>query len=206
MGLATFGTLLVMFGRLDSKPLSKRSWRFRKSSVQSLRVWASCLGVGVLRRTIAGAQVLNNRQGLEVNLCTIAPWALVDQFGLLTDAHLDLSLGCRAFTLSAHAFKRNTVTIELGRWYGQPAKTIDDSDRSPLVPDRLLHIQGRCWERICREVPFTIGIWPTRRQSATISSRHAQMLLKGTPQVEQAEDLNTELWIEFIVVPFSEIS
>ena len=32
------------------------------------------------------------------------------------------------------------------------------------------------------------------------------MLLKGTPQVEQAEDPNTELWIEFIVVPFSEIS
>ena len=159
-----------------------------------------------MRKTIAGAQVLNNRPGLEVDLCTIAPWALVDQFSLLTDADLDLSLGCRAFTLSTHAFERDTIAIELGPWYRQPTETIDNSDRSPLVPDRLLHIQRRCWERIGREVPFAIGIWPTRRQSSTMSSRHAQMLLKETPQVEQAEDSNTELWVEFIVVPFREIS
>ena len=187
-------------------PISKRSWRFRGSLVHFPRIHASCLGVGVLRKTIAGAQVLDNRPGLEVNLCTVAPWAAVDQFSLLTDAHLDLSLGCRAFTLSTHAFKRNTVAIELGPWYRQPTKTIDNSDRSPLVPDRLLHIQGRCWECIGREIPFTIGIWLTRRQSATMSSRHAQMLLKETPQVKQAEDQNTELWVEFIVVPFSGIS
>ena len=204
--LATFGTLLVISRRLDSRPISKRSWRFRGSFVHFLRVRASCLGVGILRKPVAGAQALNNRPGLEVDLCTIAPWAFVDQFSLLTDADLGLSLGCRAFTLSTHAFERNTIAIELGPWYRQATETIKNSDGSPLVPDCLLHIQGRCWERIWREIPFAIGIWLTRRQNTTMASRHAQMLLKETPQVEQAEYSNTELWVELIVVPFSKIS
>ncbi len=205
--LATFKTLLVVSGLLDSRPISKWSWRFGASLVHLLRVRTSCLGVGVLRETITSAQVLNNHgPGLEVDLCTIAPLAFVDQFSLLTDANLHLSLSCRAFTFSTHAFERNTIAMELGPWYRQPAETIDNSDKSPLVPDRLLHIQGRCWERIGREVPFAIGIWSTRRQSATMSPRHTQMLLKQTPKVEQAEESNAKLWVEFIVVPFSEIS
>ena len=189
--LATFRTSLVISGRLDTKPISNRSGRFRGGFVHLLRVRDSCVGVGVLRKTITSAQVLNNRPGLVVNFCTIAPWALVDQFSLLTDAVLDFSLGCRAFTLSTHAFERNTIAIELGPWYRHPTETIHDSDWSPLVPDRLLYIQWSCWECIGWEVPFAIGIWTTRRQSATIASWHAQMLLKETPQVEQAEDSNT---------------
>ena len=114
---ATLETLLVNPRLLDGRPIGGRSWKLEGSPVCLLRVRASCLGVGVLRGTITGAQVLHNGPGLEVNLRTIAPWAFVDQFSLLTNATLHLSLSCWVFTLGTHAFERNTIAIELGSWY-----------------------------------------------------------------------------------------
>lgn len=115
---ATLETLLVSPRLLGGRPIGRRSWKLEGSSVGLFRVRTSCLRVGIFRETIPGAQALNNGPGLEVNFRTIAPWAFIDQFSLLTNATLNLSLSCRACTLSTHAFEGNTIAIELGPWYG----------------------------------------------------------------------------------------
>ena len=118
-------------------PISKRSWKFRGSLVHFLRVHASCLRVGVLRKIIAGGQVINNRPGLEIYLCTIPPWTLVDQ----AEEIFNLSLAGIGMTTMTRPYLGNVVRLQARYYPRQRGSCLGTRFRGDLVGLKPWHFE-----------------------------------------------------------------
>ena len=148
----------------------------------------------------------NDGPGLVVDLGAIPPGAIHQLASLLANTGLSLGLQVWVVTLSTHGLESYTIAAVLLGENWLAAKARNQGERTPLVAEDLLDVEGSVWKRVIRNVHGAVGIRLARREGATMHTRQAKEMLEQTPHIKNAEQGAAKVRVEFCFVPIIPVS